>query len=196
MKRYLDKLDSSAKRMSQLIHSLLNFSRLSKHRDPKQQTSLDQVLKEVLEDMELLIREKQVVVTSDKLPVVTGYNLQLQQLFANLIGNAVKFAVDQPHIHIGSGIVGKKEIPDAPEYLANGKYAHLSFSDNGIGFDPQYGELIFSLFQRLHEKHVYEGTGIGLALCRKITDNHDGYISAEAKPGSGATFHVYLPVED
>jgi len=192
--RYLDKMDAAATRMSELIRSLLNFSRLSKDLQETETVDLNQVLSEVLLDMELLVQEKNATITADRLPAVTGYKLQMGQLFSNLLNNSIKFAHQLPVIEIKTAIVDRSQIPEAPEFLLSDSYIRLSFTDNGIGFDQEHSELIFSLFQRLHEKHEYEGTGIGLALCRKITENHSGYITARSKPGSGATFYVYLPV--
>lgn len=196
--KYFDKLDSSARRMSELIRSLLNYSRLTKADDQAVVTdvNLNTLVEEVRQDFELLIEEKSAAIYSDMLPTVKGNSIQLGQLFANLISNSLKFSVAKPVIKITAAIVEKAEIPDAPKLLADVPYNQISFEDNGIGFEEQYSNKIFSLFQRLHSKQDYTGTGIGLALCKKIVEKHKGYINATSIPGKGATFHVYLPVED
>ena len=105
----------------------------------------------------------------------------------------MKFSKEDPVIKISSSLITKEQIENAPESLTEKKYYKISFTDNGIGFDQQYDKLIFSLFQRLHGKLDYAGTGIGLALCKKITENHGGFITAKSEVGKGATFDVYLP---
>jgi PAS domain S-box-containing protein len=193
--RYFDKLDSSARRMSDLVKSLLNYSRLSKESNEMARTEVDLnlLVQEVKQDFELLIQEKQAVITSDKLPTLNGNHTQLGQLFANLISNGLKFSKTDPVIKISSAIVRQEQIDNAPKSLKEKKYYQISFADNGIGFEQEYNTLIFSLFQRLHGKQEYAGTGIGLALCKKIAENHGGYITATGEPGKGATFLVYLP---
>jgi signal transduction histidine kinase len=119
--------------------------------------------------------------------------MQLGQLFLNLISNSLKFSQSNPLIEITVKIVMKDEIADAPVSLANRRYFEINFKDNGIGFEQEYDTIIFSLFQRLHGKHEYAGTGIGLALCKKIAENHDGFIKAKGEIGKGATFSIYLP---
>jgi PAS domain S-box-containing protein len=193
VQRYLNKLESSAKHMSLLIHSLLNFTRLTRHRHLKETTDLNDVLETVLEDMELLIKEKQAVVTNDPLPTVAGYRVQLEQLFSNLINNSLKFSGASPEIRITCSIAEREDIENLPDTAAEDRYLSLSFIDNGIGFEQQYNESIFLLFHRLHEKHQFEGTGIGLSLCKKIAENHNGFITAEGRPGNGAQFNVFLP---
>jgi PAS domain S-box-containing protein len=194
VRRYFDKLDISAARMAELIRSLLNFSRLTKIADAKDTVDLNVVLDEVLQDMELLVREKNADIRFFGLPVVSGHHIQLVQLFSNLLGNALKFCENRPRVEILSANVGRAAVPDKGELLHE-RYYELIFRDNGIGFEQQYADLIFSLFQRLHEREDFEGTGIGLALCRKIVQNHEGFIVAESEPGKGAAFKIYLPCE-
>lgn len=197
VKKYFEKLDRSAKRMSELIKSLLNYSRLSKENNSQITTvNLNSICEEVKLDFELLIEEKNAVLIWDMLPTVTGSHIQLGQLFFNLISNSLKFSKEDPVIKISSSLVTKEQIENAPESLTEKKYYKISFTDNGIGFDQQYDRLIFSLFQRLHGKLDYAGTGIGLALCKKITENHGGLIIAKSELGKGATFDVYLPKTD
>lgn len=196
VKKYFDKLDSSAKRMAELIRSLLNYSRLTKdkYHPSTGVADLNAILDEVKLDFELLIEEKNVVIHCDELPVVAGNHMQLGQLFCNLISNSIKFSTVEPVIRITNRIIKREQIADAPKSLTDEEYYQISFKDNGIGFEEQYQNIIFSLFQRLHGKHDYAGTGIGLALCKKIAENHNGFINAVSELGQGATFHVYLPV--
>ena len=191
--RYFQKLDLSAKRMALLVKSLLNYSRLSKDKSKKTRIDLNDILAETKQDFELLIEEKNATITNPILPTVTGNHMQLGQLFSNLISNALKFSQNNPLIEITVKTVAKHDIADAPVSLAEDRYFEINFKDNGIGFEQQYNNLIFSLFQRLHSKHEYSGTGIGLALCKKIAENHGGFIKATGEPGKGATFSIYLP---
>jgi PAS domain S-box-containing protein len=197
VKKYFEKLDRSAKRMSELIKSLLNYSRLAKDKYLLQlsEVDLNEVIEDIKLDFELLIEEKQAIIVYEQLPAVPGNLIQLGQLFSNLISNSLKFTSNDPIIRISSSIVDREHIPAAPESLAEGQYYKIVVSDNGIGFKQKYNTIIFSLFQRLHGKHEYNGTGIGLALCKKIVENHKGYISAESEPGKGTRFNVYLPVQ-
>jgi PAS domain S-box-containing protein len=201
VKRYFGKLDASAQRMSDLIKSLLNYSRLTKdcklHNESlnseKGPIDLNEVLAEVKQDLELLISEKKAVFISDHLPLISGNRMQIAQLVSNLISNSLKFSRVQPVIKIRSAVIEKGKILNAPETLLYKSYFQIMFEDNGIGFEQQYDKVIFSLFQRLHGKQEYPGTGIGLALCKKIVENHQGFITAESQPGSGARFNVYFP---
>jgi PAS domain S-box-containing protein len=193
VKRYLDKINASANRMSQLIKSVLNYSGLSAHEDQIVETDLNSVLEVAKTDLELLIAEKHATIKNEILPTLPGIPLQLSQLFTNLIGNSLKFTDEHPAITISSKVVKPDEIVNKPETLPNRRYVELSFADNGIGFEKEYEKQIFSIFQRLSGKQHYPGTGIGLALCKKIVENHKGFITAKSELGKGATFYVYLP---
>jgi PAS domain S-box-containing protein len=196
IEKYFAKLNVSAARMSELIKSLLNYSRLSKEKETSMigEVDLNDILDEVKTDFELLIEEKKAIVNGNDLPVIRGNHFQIGQLFSNLISNSLKFCSEIPIITISSTIVSKDEIPQAPKALVNQNYFQITFEDNGIGFENQYSELIFSLFQRLHGKQSkYNGTGIGLALCKKVIEIHNGYITANSEPNKGATFIIYLP---
>ncbi len=139
--------------------------------------------------------EKKATIKSDVLPTVHGVSLQLSQLFANLIGNALKFTEANPIITISSTILKGADAKKKNPVLDGTKnYVELIFSDNGIGFDQQYAEKIFTIFQRLNSREEFAGTGIGLALCKKIVENHDGHILARGELGKGAEFVVYLPL--
>jgi signal transduction histidine kinase len=124
-----------------------------------------------------------------------GNHTQLGQLFSNLISNSLKFSQSNPLIEITVKTVVKDDIADVPVSLVSQRYFEINFKDNGIGFEQEYDTIIFSLFQRLHGKHEYAGTGIGLALCKKIVENHNGFIKAKGVPHKGATFSIYLPCE-
>ncbi|HEY4147902.1 MAG TPA: PAS domain S-box protein [Chitinophagaceae bacterium] len=193
VRRYFHKLDLSAKRMSELVRSLLNYSRLAKDKSEIIKVDLNAILAEIKVDFELLLGEKNATITSETLPTVRGNYTQLGQLFSNLISNSLKFSKGSSLIRISSVLVRKNQIKDAPASLPEKSYWQIDFIDNGIGFEQQYDKIIFSLFQRLHGKQDYPGTGIGLALCKKIVENHNGMITATGEMGIGATFSVYLP---
>ncbi|KAA2242696.1 PAS domain S-box protein [Chitinophaga agrisoli] len=195
MERYFEKIKISTARMRALINSLLDYSRLGKEKGNKIYTDLNMVLETVLFDFELLIQEKHATIINDPLPSIEVYPDQITQLFANLIGNALKFSDKKPLIQIKSQLVAKQQLQSPPEHLTKNEYIELSFQDNGIGFDSEHEELIFSIFQRLHGRSQYEGTGIGLSICRKIVESHSGFIRAKGTPGKGACFYVYLPVK-
>ncbi|HTE34076.1 MAG TPA: PAS domain S-box protein, partial [Chryseolinea sp.] len=190
--KYLDKIDVSSARMSQLVSSLLGYSRLSALEGEKVDVDLNAILCQVETDFELLITEKKATIISDTLPTVRGHAMQLSQLFGNLIGNALKFNHGVPVISITFRLVSKDEAYVA-ENLTHPKYIELAFKDNGIGFEQKYAAKIFTIFQRLHDRMTFQGTGIGLALCKKIMENHDGAISCQSEPGNGATFYAYFP---
>lgn len=191
---YFEKIHSSAKRMTELIKSVLNYSRLSKTGEQFEQVDLNQIVENTKTDFELLITEKKAVIKNDTLPVIQGIPLQLNQLFLNLFSNSLKFSSGNPVITISSRILDDKETKQF-DFLHAGKspYVEIVFSDNGIGFEQQYADQIFTIFQRLHDKRSYEGTGIGLALCKKIVENHHGFITAKSELGEGAAFYIYLP---
>jgi PAS domain S-box-containing protein len=192
---YFRRMQASSTRMQQLIVDLLAFSRanaIEKHFD---ETDLNVVLNNVKEQLSDVIQQSNAMITSDHLPTRNVIVYQFEQLFTNLIANAIKFTKPdiQPVITIRTGTISGDMIamPDADTKAA---YQYISFSDNGIGFEPQFKDRIFQVFQRLHNRSAYEGTGIGLAICKKIVDNHKGMIDAIGKPGNGATFVIYLPV--
>jgi len=196
VKSYFEKLDKSAKRMAELIKSLLDYSRLSKDKDhPRvKEVDLNTIVTEVKQDFELLIEEKEAIIICETLPILSGNHTQLGQLFSNLISNSLKFSNTKPVIKISSATVDRNQIPDTSSTLSDGRYCQIGFEDNGIGFEQKYDKIIFSLFQRLHGKQDYAGTGIGLALCKKIAENHAGTINASSTFGEGAKFDVYLPL--
>ncbi len=191
-RKYLDKIDTSASRMGVLIKGVLSYSRLSQSAEHTD-VDLNTVLGNVLDDYELLIAQKKGRVNFEKLPVIQGIELQIFQLFSNLINNSLKFSEHAPVIDISA----KEVAPEDPRLQTldpDRKFVEISFRDNGIGFDPKYADKIFTLFQRLNNRQDYEGTGIGLALCKKIVDNHGGVITVESTAGEGSTFRVLLPI--
>jgi two-component system CheB/CheR fusion protein len=195
---YLDKISSSAMRMRQLIKDLLNFSKTSNPNEQFEKTDLNAIVNSVLKTLDLEITQKKVKFHIDTLPQVPAIPVQMTQLFHNLIGNALKFSIPgrHPQISIQSGMADEKEIANFPQLKKKQRYHHLIVKDNGIGFDPNFAEQIFVIFQRLNEREDYEGTGIGLALCKKIVNFHKGHIYAEAIEKEGATFHIFLPASE
>ena len=189
--RYKDKLDDDAdefiefavdgaKRMKQLIKDLLQFSRVGTHGKSFQKTNCEAVLKKTLSNLEVAIIENQAEIIYDSLPMIKADDFQLLQLFQNLISNAIKFRSEKPpQIHIGA--ISK-----------NGEW-EFSIKDNGIGIEKEYEKRIFVIFQRLHTNNKYPGTGIGLALCKKIVERHGGHIWFESKLGEGSTFYFTIP---
>nr|WP_295921301.1 PAS domain S-box protein [uncultured Dyadobacter sp.] len=196
-KDYFQRMQAASMRMQQLIVDLLAFSKANVAEKHLERTDLNQLLQNVREQLSDVIQARNAVITSDNLPVrhVIGY--QFEQLFMNLITNALKFVSPDrvPLIEVRSGEVAGAAIPLA-EAQPGQQYQYIAFADNGIGFDPQYKQRIFQLFQRLHNRTTYEGTGIGLAICKKIVENHQGLIDAVGKPDVGSTFIIYLPVDD
>ncbi len=192
---YFEKIHSSARRMTELIKSVLNYSRLSKTGEQFEEVDLNVLLENTKTDFELLIAEKKAVIKNDVLPVIQGIPLQLNQLFLNLFSNSLKFSTEEPLITITSRMLSEKEVNNHELLHAKTPYVEIVFRDNGIGFEQQYADQIFTIFQRLHDKKSYEGTGIGLALCKKIVENHHGLITAKSELGKGAAFYIYLPAE-
>jgi PAS domain S-box-containing protein len=193
-KLYLSRISASSNRMSDLIRDILNYSRLSKHDELFTDTDLNRIIGNIKTDFELIIHEKNVVIEHEKLPIIKGIPLQLEQLFTNLISNSIKFCSEKPLIRIKVSKATEDDLSNYPHLKNERTYWKITISDNGIGFDQKYAEKIFTIFQRLNSNSQYEGTGIGLALCRKIVANHKGVIYAKGQPGKGASFIILLPV--
>ncbi|RZJ91980.1 MAG: PAS domain S-box protein [Chryseobacterium sp.] len=191
---YIDKINDAAARMGRLIRDLLAYSALPKDATGFVPVNLEDTAREALEDYDVLIERVGASVTWDELPVIKGIPLQMSQLFFNLIGNALKFIRPdvQPKIHIHGTVASVQEIRSVHlnERLP---YYKIRFTDNGIGMKPEDTEKIFHIFQKLHSKSEFAGTGIGLAMCRKIVQNHHGEIDAGRSSENGAVFDVYLP---
>ena len=195
---YLERMQIAAGRMSTLIKDLLSFSRISTQRDTSESVPLKEVIQGVVNDLDLVIQETGALVVVEPLPKVQGDPLQLGQLFQNLLSNALKFRQPDvsPNIRVEAKVLSARDLPmSVKPARAVRAYHRIRVSDNGIGFDEKYLDRIFQVFQRLHGKNVYAGTGIGLAICEKVVTNHGGAITATSKPGAGATFDVYLPAE-
>jgi light-regulated signal transduction histidine kinase (bacteriophytochrome) len=193
---YLSRMQNAAQRMQILIQDLLKLSRVTSRAQPFEPCDLNQIVSEVLTDLEVAIETQQAKVEVGTLPTIDADPLQLRQLFQNLISNALKFHKpgEGPLVQISARIL------EAPESAAAGgkpgeRSCELTIRDHGIGFDQKFADQIFVVFQRLHSRSEYEGTGIGLAVCRKITDRHGGQIVAHSSPGQGASFVVTLPVK-
>ncbi|HVJ87525.1 MAG TPA: CHASE3 domain-containing protein [Caulifigura sp.] len=183
---YLDRILSSATRMRTLINDLLSFSRVATRAQPFKPVQLAVIAKEVVGDLEGRLQQTQGLVELGELPEIEADPTQMRQLFQNLIGNALKFHRDgvPPVVRVSAA-----QSESLPENVT------LTVADNGIGFEEQYLDRIFEVFQRLHGRNEFEGTGIGLAICRKIVERHGGSITARSKPGDGSTFLVTLPVK-
>jgi PAS domain S-box-containing protein len=192
----INKINHSAKRMSSLIEGLLEVSRLLKEDIKKCPVDLSMIAAEVISDFELLIEEKKAIISIDKLPVIEAVDLQMNQLFYNLLSNALKFTTSErsPVINITVKKIKKFESENFTIIPKAGiNYYHISFIDNGIGFDKKYTEHIFEVFKRLNPSETYQGSGIGLSVCKRIASNHNGHIYVETERGKGSTFHVILP---
>lgn len=194
-KDYFRRMQAGAARMQNLIRDILAYSRTTTTEKVLEVRDLNEVLAHSKGELEVLITEKNALIESDRLPTLKVIPFQMQQLFHNLLTNALKFSKRdlRPHIQIKSELLAGNA-PDHLHLLPDMTYHHISITDNGIGFEPEYSTRIFEVFQRLHARTEYAGTGIGLAICKKIVENHNGAIFAEGEPGKGAAFHIYLPV--
>jgi signal transduction histidine kinase len=192
---YLEKIVKSSERMHQLINDLLKFSRYTNDNYGFEKTDLNLILKDVLSDCETDIQKKKATVMVDDLPTIWAIPSQMRQVFQNLISNSLKFSREEvtPVIKIFGKKASGSEIFGLNKKLPNDQYFQIFFKDNGIGFDPKYAKEIFVVFKRLHSYHDFEGTGIGLSICKKIVEKHNGYITAEGALNEGATFTIILP---
>lgn len=194
-KLYLDKMINAAQRMQTMINDLMSISTINSNKT-YEKYSLTDVVNEVIIVLEQKIEEKNAIITYDKLPELTMVVSQFRQLFQNLLSNALKFSKRDvnPVINIISRQLSAHEA--AAYKLPNiWQYVKIDIADNGIGFEKEYAHRIFTIFQRLHGKSEYEGNGIGLAICKKVVENHNGIIFAESEPGKGAVFSIIVPVE-
>ncbi|MBN8554959.1 MAG: PAS domain S-box protein [Deltaproteobacteria bacterium] len=182
-KDYLDRMLSASKRMSHLIQDLLMYSKVSTQTQPFVMTDLKKIAEEVLSDLEIRIEQTKAQVILENLPIIQADPLQMRQLFQNFIGNSLKFYKQNttPLIKVSAR-------------LEQGR-CELEICDNGIGFDEKFSDKIFVIFQRLHSREAFEGTGVGLAICRKIIERHSGQISVSSKPNEGALFKISLPIQ-
>lgn len=194
---YFARINAAARRMQNLIDSLLNFSKVNIEDGLFEATDLNDVLAEAIGNLKDIIDEKEAVIEAQQLPVVKIIPIQFIQLFTNIIANALKYSKHDipPYVKINTDIALGSSI-NSHEAKTNMQYWSISIQDNGIGFDQKYEQKIFEIFQRLHGRDEYSGTGIGLAICKKIVQNHQGIITAVGEPGIGSTFTIYIPVEN
>lgn len=189
---YMDKIIRSSKRMSQLISDLLSFARISEN-VKFEQTNLNEIIGEILADLELPIQEKNASIDVQPIPSLQVVPSLMRQLFQNLISNALKFS--KPDVAPQIKIWAEMLLPTGDVTQAGEGLCRLFIADNGIGFEEKYTDKIFTLFQRLHAREAYEGTGIGLTIAKKIVEKHNGKIFVESTPGEGSTFTIVLPVK-
>lgn len=181
VRNWLDNIVNGVLRMNNLIEDLLAYTRIDRREQEHERVDLNEALKSVLSDLETAIKEKQAEILTDSLPFVTGSRIQIRQVLQNLIANAIKFhGSDTPLVHISA--------------KADLGLAHVTVRDNGIGIDPRFAQQIFQVFSRLHNAQRYPGTGIGLAICKKIIERHGGKIWVESQEGRGSCFHFTLPL--
>jgi PAS domain S-box-containing protein len=195
-KKFFSKIENASARMQLLIADLLAYSRTKTEARTFEQTDVSEIVTEVLHEFQDIIEEKKAAIDLGEMCSAVVIQYQFQQMIHNLISNALKFSRPDvpPHISIDC----KNIIPEAgthPDIIPKKSYCHISVSDNGIGFDEQYKDRIFQVFQRLHDKNTISGTGIGLTIVKKIVENHHGIIIASSKPGEGARFDIYLPID-
>jgi len=185
-KKYLERMQYAAQRMQLLIQDILTFSKISTHEKEFVECDLNALMSEVLSEFDHIVKEKNVTMKIDSLPVLRANPGLMRPLFFNVVSNSLKYSRSDavPFIHIHSD----------NDNLAAPKYCRIFFEDNGIGFDQKYAEQVFRMFTRLHEDKRIEGTGIGLALCKKIVEEHNGFISVRSKINEGSTFIVSLPL--
>jgi len=192
---YLQKMNNSSRQMAVLINDLLVFSRTSTGKKNFELSNLNEVLKNAVDELSDPINVSNAHLKFDVLPLIAVIPGQIHRLFVNLINNSIKFAKKgiDPEIRITYNIV-EKSIIDPDGAPVNEKFHLITFTDNGIGFENEYSQKIFHLLFRIHNKSIYPGSGIGLAICKKIVENHSGFIEAESVPDQGTTFKIFLPV--
>jgi len=195
-KNYLHRIQSSAERMQMLIHDLLAFSLLNTKDRKFEKTELSAILEDIKAELKDTIKEKNATIEAAELCCASIIPFQFRQLMYNLISNALKYSQEDlpPHITIKSRIV-KESLLNIEKLTSEKNYCHIIVKDNGIGFEPQYAERIFGVFQKLHDKDTYAGSGIGLAIVKKIVENHNGIITATSELNEGATFDIYIPAD-
>lgn len=192
---YVQKIGKASKRMQQLVNDLLKLSRETNDNVSFEQTNLNELLSEVLSDMETDIQKKDVKIIAGDLPVINAIPSQIRQLFQNLISNSIKFSKpgSTPEIHIRTEVIKGAHIPQVDKKLFENTFYKIYIRDNGIGFESKFAEEIFVVFKRLHTYHQFEGTGIGLSICKKIVEKHKGFITAQSQLNEGSTFIITLP---
>lgn len=194
-KHYLQSMLKASERMRSLVNDILHYSRFSSNTQSFEEINLNEILKEVLSDLEIYIEQKKAVLYIKELPILPVVPGQVRQLFQNLISNGLKFNRENtpPVISIYAEKITGKQIPNSHKSLKENLYCRIYFKDNGIGFESKFAEEIFVLFKRLHNYNKYSGTGIGLSICKKIVEKHNGFIRAESKLQEGSSFIIDLP---
>jgi PAS domain S-box-containing protein len=194
---YLEKINNGALRMKILIEDLLAYSQITNDDRKFESVDLNTVISAVVSDLEIPVQQQDAIIETKPLPVISGVSFQFHQLFLNLISNSLKFAKpdERPVITVSHRIADKDESRKLFPHTEK-LYHVITVKDNGIGFEQEYATRIFDVFQRLHPKEAFSGTGIGLAIVKRVTENHGGVVLAESKPGLGAAFHLYLPVSE
>ncbi len=198
-KTYLEKVYDASERMTNMIDGILNYSTINTFEDEKDPVDLNEVVDGIKNDLEVVIQQKNATIQSSALPKVSGVPVLLHQLFYNLINNSLKFSKPDIAPVIKITCITQQGMHPMVNKLLNGSdipYHHICIEDNGIGFDPAYTEKMFEIFSRLNARSKYEGTGLGLALCKKIIHRHHGEIYAEGKENEGAVFHLFFPAEE
>ncbi len=193
----LERIIKSSARMQQLVKNLLDFSRTAQDSGDFYDVDLNLILNNVLSDLDEYIEQKQAVITTCQLPTLRAIPDHVHQLFQNLIMNSLKFCRQDtpPQIVIGAEKVKGMHIPGVSYDKYDEHFFRISVADNGIGFEEQYHDQMFVVFKRLHSAEQFEGTGIGLSICKKVVEKHNGYIFASGKPNEGATFTIVLPAQ-
>lgn len=188
----ISKMQHAAARMQVLIDDLLAYSRVLHLKEDFQDVAV--VLEGVLSDLEISIRHKNAAIEADRLPVIRAATTQTQQLFLNLLSNAIKYSKTAlpPRVRIAYDKVKGNVVPETKLSPGDAWFHRIAVTE-GVGFNVEYSKKIFVIFQQLHNKTEFDGTGIGPAVCKKITENPGGFIEATSKPGEGSTFYVYLP---
>lgn len=195
-KYLLDRMQINIRQMDLLTDDILSFSQLNRADDHFGRVNLNLVLKTALRSLEEFSQASEAEIVSASLPSVHGYRNLLTLLFHDIIENALKFQPpgNKPHLTISFNEVKGSDI-HPNEMVANATYAKISFADNGIGFDEKHAERMFLMFQRLYNAVPYPGRGLGLTICKKIMELHNGFVQAEGRPGEGAVFHCYFPMD-
>ncbi len=192
---YLERMQAACERMQSLINDIDTLSKIDFTKSAVVHSDMNLLLKDVLSNMDVIIKKKNAVITIDSLPHLNVYPDLIKLMFQHLISNSIKFSHEDidPVIRITANM----ELPDgSPEKMNINKYWRIYIHDNGVGFEQQYAEQIFTLFKRLHGNSEYAGTGVGLSICKKIAEEHQGYISAKSIVNKGTVFTISFPIDN
>jgi signal transduction histidine kinase len=188
-------MQTSSKRMTNMIESVLSYSVINATEQVLETVDINLIMEGIKNDLELLIVQKEAKIIFRDLPKIKAVPALIYQLFYNLINNALKFSKDDEasHVQISAKPVSPADLNGLPDINKSKKYVEIIVKDNGIGFNQEFANQMFNVFTRLNSREKYEGTGLGLALCKKIVHRHQGVIYAEGKENEGAVFHILLP---